>query len=318
MHIKFRSFFVVLTLIFLAFTHTATAQQQGPLGFAQAKKELRQQVYYDRHTKGDSYCGCTWKWVGVSGGRTDLASCGYEIRAQKVRAERIEWEHVVPAWQFGHQRQCWQQGGRKHCKRTDPVFNMMEADMHNLTPVVGEVNADRSNYAFGALPNAPALYGACTFRVDFSARKAMPPESFRGAAARIYFYMADRYDLTLSRQQQQLFMAWHRQHPATDWEIERDRRIAAVMGHHNPFVTGERVWKLGHKNSREGLHSKVPATHPSQTNTAGPIHGNRNSRVYHLPKGCPSYNAMKDSNKIEFKTEAEAQAAGFRKAGNCR
>jgi endonuclease I len=38
------------------------------------------------------------------------------------RAARIEWEHIVPAWQIGHQRQCWQEGGRKNCTRNDEVF----------------------------------------------------------------------------------------------------------------------------------------------------------------------------------------------------
>lgn len=46
-------------------------------------------------------------------GVVDLASCGYQVRKQQNRAQRIEWEHIVPAWVFGHQRQCWQNGGRK-------------------------------------------------------------------------------------------------------------------------------------------------------------------------------------------------------------
>ena len=49
----------------------------------------------------------------------------------KTGASRVEWEHVVPAWQFGHQRQCWQDGGRKNCAK-DPVYRKMESDMHNL------------------------------------------------------------------------------------------------------------------------------------------------------------------------------------------
>ncbi|MEI2421041.1 Ada metal-binding domain-containing protein, partial [Arthrospira platensis SPKY2] len=48
-----------------------------------------------------------------------------------------------------------------------------------------------------------------------------------------------------------------------------------------------------------------------------PIRGNRNSSIYHLP-GCPSFDAMAKHNIIEFRTEAEAQAAGFRRAGNCK
>ncbi len=71
--------------------------------------------------------------------------------------------------------------------------------------------------------------------------------------ARINFYMHDRYNLKMSQQQQRLFIAWNTQFPVSAWELKRDQRIAKVMGHSNPFVTGERSWTLGHKNSKEGL-----------------------------------------------------------------
>jgi hypothetical protein len=50
---------------------------------------------------------------------------------------------------------------------------------------------------------------------------------------------------------------------------------------------------------------------------SGEIHGNTNTRVYHLP-GCPGYNAMRQTNLVTFATEAAAQQAGYRRAGNCR
>ena len=50
--------------------------------------------------------------------------------------------------------------------------------------------------------------------------------------------------------------------------------------------------------------------------TPMPIIGNRNSRVYHLPD-CPSYTATAPKNRMMFKSEAEAEAAGFHRAGNC-
>jgi deoxyribonuclease I len=61
-----------------------------PANFGQAKLEARQYIYYDRHTQGDAYCGCNWTWTGRSGGRVDLAGCGYQVRAQANRAQRIE------------------------------------------------------------------------------------------------------------------------------------------------------------------------------------------------------------------------------------
>lgn len=61
---------------------------------------------------GDFYCGCKIDWQGKKG-VIDLESCGYKVRKNENRASRVEWEHVVPAWQFGHQRQCWQEGDVK-------------------------------------------------------------------------------------------------------------------------------------------------------------------------------------------------------------
>ncbi|WP_292255409.1 endonuclease [Marinospirillum sp.] len=308
-----RKTFLLFAAIFFASTTLA-----APANFEQAKTEARRYVYHDRTEAGTFYCGCNWEWVGRSGGRTNLQSCGYQIRSQPTRANRTEWEHIVPASSFGQLRQCWQQGGRSNCGETDPVFRAMEADMHNLTPAVGEVNADRSNYQFGVLPGTQKQHGACDFKVDFSARTAEPRDAVKGQIARIYFYIHDRYDVPMSRQQQQLMLAWHRQHPVSDWERERDRRIAARMGHSNPFVTVERTWTLGHKNSGDGLFSALPKNHPVTQKIEGVIIGNKNSKVYHLPQGCPSYNRVAEQNRIEFAIEAEAQAAGFTKAGNCR
>lgn len=48
----------------------------------------------------------------------------------------------------------------------------------------------------------------------------------------------------------------------------------------------------------------------------GPIIGNRNSKIYHH-SDCPDYNKVSERNRVQFKTEAEAQAAGYRKARNC-
>lgn len=307
----------------------------APQTFEQAKIELRRHVYHDWNSDGDFYCGCQFEWTGVSGGRVDLASCGYQIRAQETRAQRIEWEHILPASAFGRLRQCWQDGGRSHCNDTDPVFNVMEADMHNLAPAVGEVNADRSNYRFDTLTQVGYQHGACDFKVDFNNNAVEPRDAIKGMIARTYFYMHDRYDLAMPRAQQQLMMTWHNQFPATAWERERDARIRAIMGHSNPFVTGERQWMLGHQNSADGVVSWLPERHPaaapqpstttqsSQPSTSpapltNAVRGNQNSKVYHLPQGCPGYDQMSARNRVEFASERDAIAAGFRKAGNCR
>ena len=123
----------LLSLLLIALSSTAIAAP--PSSFSSAKREAVK-IYQDHPTS--FYCGCNIQWQGKKG-LPDLASCGYQVRKQEKRAARIEWEHVVPAWQFGHQRQCWQDGGRKNCKKKDKTFRLMEADLHNLTPAIGEI-----------------------------------------------------------------------------------------------------------------------------------------------------------------------------------
>ncbi|MGL4725343.1 MAG: deoxyribonuclease I [Scandinavium sp.] len=224
-----RKSFLALALISSALSGHALAD--GITSFSQAKAAG---VKVNANAPGDFYCGCKINWQGKKG-VIDLESCGYKVRKNETRASRVEWEHVVPAWQFGHQRQCWQDGGRKNCVK-DPVYRQMESDMHNLQPAVGEVNGDRNNFMYGQWNGGEGQYGQCAMKVDFKGKIAEPPERARGAIARTYFYMRDRYKLTLSRQQTQLFTAWNKMYPVTAWECKRDARIAEIQGNHNPYV----------------------------------------------------------------------------------
>jgi deoxyribonuclease-1 len=212
-----------LFLPFLAFS-------KGINNFSQAKAEA---VKINQGAP-TFYCGCNISWQGKKG-TPDLPSCGYQARKNQSRADRIEWEHVMPAWQFGHLRQCWQDGGRKSCAK-DAGYRQIETDLHNLQPAIGEVNGDRNNFMYGQWNGGEGQYGRCEMKVDFKAKAAEPPARARGAIARTYFYMRDRYQLNLSRQQTQLFTAWNKQYPVTSWECLRDNRIAQVQGNHNPYV----------------------------------------------------------------------------------
>ncbi|AQS50931.1 endonuclease [Paenalcaligenes hominis] len=179
------------------------------------------------------YCGCSYTDKTV-----DLNSCGYRIRKDPRRAGRVEWEHVVPAWAIGHQRQCWQNGGRANCSKNDAVYAKAEGDMHNLVPAIGEVNNDRGNFRFSVWTQSPPrMYGQCGMLVDFKARRVQPPESVRGKIARITFYMVNEYRLNLSAQERRLYCVWAKAYPVDRWEQIRNQRVAAIQGNTNPFVS---------------------------------------------------------------------------------
>ncbi|WP_413737092.1 deoxyribonuclease I [Sodalis sp. RH21] len=221
-----------ITLLCLSFMLLSGAALAGGINnFSQAKAAA---VKINQDAPGSFYCGCKISWQGKKG-TPDLESCGYQVRKSALRANRIEWEHVMPAWEFGHQHQCWRDGGRKNCAK-DADYRRMENDLHNLQPAIGEVNGDRANFQYSQWRGGEGQYGRCAMKVDFKFKQAEPPARARGAIARTYFYMRDRYHLRLSSQQTQLFEVWDRQYPVTAWECTRNRRIEAVQGNANPYI----------------------------------------------------------------------------------
>lgn len=212
-----------------------TAPVGSTMSFAQAKRFLRTDVYAPGQR--EYYCGCEITQVG-NGWGVDWASCGYVPRKNALRASRIEWEHIVPAYDFGRQLQCWQQGGRKQCEATDPQFVRMEGDPHNLIPVVGEVNGDRGNLKYGMVGVDDGYgYGQCGSRVDFAAKRFMPRAETRGLIARVMFYFRDRYGLALSAQSDQLYSAWNMAYPVDQRECRNNLLIGARTGVYNAYVS---------------------------------------------------------------------------------
>jgi deoxyribonuclease I len=231
-----------LAILAISILLSQSAMAKHPSSFGQAKS-LAKKVYAQHLTS--FYCGCDYLRRGKK--LIPLApSCGYTPRIavtrkgnSNERAKRIEWEHIMPAWDFGHQRQCWQKGGRKSCTKKDIVFKRMESDLHNLVPAVGELNGDRSNFRFAMIPGEVRKYGQCDFEVDFKGRKTEPPSNVQGDIARVYFYMRDQYRLKLSKSQTQLFTAWSKTDPVDMWECRRDGLITGMQGNSNLYVSNE-------------------------------------------------------------------------------
>jgi len=225
------------------YSTNVTFSPTAPQNFTEAK-QVAKQIYSDhRYT---FYCGCKFD----KHGKVDLHSCGYKIQNDARRARRLEWEHIVPVSRMASHLPCWKNklcskerggsyGGRNCCREIDPAFVKMEADLHNLVPEIGELNACRSNFRFGMLPFVkPGQFGECSIKIDKETRRVEPDVQVRGMIARVYLYIEQTYHLRLSDSQLQLFRAWNKLYPPEPWEIERDRRIYLIQGNHNPFVLG--------------------------------------------------------------------------------
>lgn len=46
--------------------------------------------------------------------------------------------------------------------------------------------------------------------------------------------------------------------------------------------------------------------------------GNKQSKIYHWNPGCPGFSKIAEKNRIPFASKAEAEAAGYRPAKNCK
>jgi len=211
--------------------------------FGKSKRLLATKIY-TKHQKA-FYSDCDYK-IKEKKLIPIHKTCGFHYRKNKNRSERIEWEHVVPAWHFGHQLRCWQNGGRMTCRSTNSKFKQMEADMHNLVPAIGEINGDRSNFKYGMIEGEKRAYGQVNMEVAFSNKKAEPQESVFGDIARVYFYMRDRYGLRISKTQEKMFIAWNNIDPVSSWEKEKNQMVKKLQGDENLYVTNyQKIEQLG-------------------------------------------------------------------------
>lgn len=199
---------------------------------------------YTEHRK-TFFCGCAY----TSEHRVARGTCGYRTRADEALSKRVSWDRIVPVRAFGAHRACWKTAtckdeagnaysGVRCCRETDPVFAAMERDLHNLVPVVSEIQNDRSNFPFGEIEREERLYGACDFEVDRGRKIAEPREEIRGDIARAYLYLYRTYGdgLPLRREELQTFVEWDVADPADEWEVRRNRQIADIQGMSNGFV----------------------------------------------------------------------------------
>ena len=202
------------------------------VSFSSSKKTLLKKIYYDNQRT--FYCNNPYEIKRVKNKQKALIIKDkkfytprkpfYKSGKPNIRATRIEWEHIMPAHNFGKHLPCWRKGGRKACRK-DKLFKTMEADMYNLVPAIGEINGDRSNYKYGADKPQIGQYGACEMQVDFKARRAYIKDEIKGDVARAYFYMSKKYNIRLSKKEQKMFNVWDKLDPISEWEIVKNKRI---------------------------------------------------------------------------------------------
>ena len=224
------------------------ASNQTIESFSKAKKILDTQVY--QHHRETLYCGASF-----DANKKITPPSGFSTTKYVKRSKKVEWEHVVPAENFGRTFSEWRNGhascvtrkgktfkGRKCAEKVNLEYRHMQADLFNLYPAIGAVNALRSNYNFTILPSTPSNFGSCSMKIKN--RKSEPPLKARGSIARTYLYMEQTYQrYSMSSQQKKLMVAWDRMYPVNPWECERAKRITEIQQSNNTIVKAQCVDK---------------------------------------------------------------------------
>lgn len=217
--------------------------------FNQAKKYLKQ-IYADH--RETIYCGAKF-----NNDNTVILPDGFVTTRHKKRSKRIEWEHIVPAENFGKTFSEWRDGhlecvdnkgkafkGRNCAEKVNYEYRLMQADMHNLFPAIGAVNAMRSNYNFTELSaDIPNSFGSCAMKIE--GKKIEPPHYVKGVIARTYLYMEQEYPrFKINNSMKKMFLVWDKNNPVTEWECIRAKRIEEIQGNPNKIVN-EKCEKKG-------------------------------------------------------------------------
>lgn len=237
---------ILIASLFLSLSMTSgvlAAGNQSIDSFSKAKKILHHLIYPDHRIT--VYCGAEF-----DANKNISLPLGFVATKHKKRSEKMEWEHIVPAENFGQTFVEWRGGdpgcidskgksfkGRNCARKMNKEFRYMEADLYNLYPAIGAVNAFRSNYNFSMSPGSQSSFGSCDMRIEGS--KVQPPEAARGRIARTYLYMDQVYPrFKMSSQQRKLMHAWDKMYPVSQWECQRAARIKKIQRNENPFVAG--------------------------------------------------------------------------------
>lgn len=213
--------------------------------FSEAKQHLWK-IYGERGVT--FYCGCQFHQKFI-----DHESCQYiPVNKHNERAYRVEWEHIVPAENFGRSFAAWREGhhecvskngkpyrGRKCAQKVSKTFRLMEADLYNLVPSVGEVNHVRGSKGVGIVAKGLYQFGNCSVEIDETTIE--PPDVVKGFVARTYKYMDHTYPGhgIISRKNKKLFDSWDKMYPPSADEQLRAAKIAKIQGNINIFVMGQ-------------------------------------------------------------------------------
>ncbi|NOR55181.1 MAG: endonuclease I [Sulfurovum sp.] len=227
--------------------------------FNNATKQLLKKVYSNNNVENTTlYCQASFR------DRTITDSNGFHTEKYANRLNKMEWEHIVPAKEFGENIPEWRNkstislctengfDGRTCAQRLSTNFKLMLSDLYNIYPSIGALNVSRMDYEFiegdaeismfsrikhysQDEESSSLQFGLCP--IIIKNRKVIPPGYSKGIIARTYLYMDSTYSIyRLKYQKKKLFKSWSKAFPVTSNECARTKLIEKIQKNQNKIV----------------------------------------------------------------------------------
>lgn len=198
-------------------------------------------------------------------------------------------EGDIPNREHSFPKSWW--GGTKDIKYSDAM---------HVIPADGYVNNRRGNLPFGETSNPTyrshnsfSKMGPCDRNIGYSGNVFEPNDEYKGDFARIYFYMATRYqdeiadwsspmlagnkDSVYTKWALTMLMRWATEDPVSQKEIDRNNAVHNAQGNRNPFVDfpGLEQYVWGSKRGTPLVVSDYTqpddSTHSQPTSPSAPV-----------------------------------------------
>ena len=254
----FKKYFLFINLIFLSYFLAAQIPNgyydkvAGKEGFA-----LKTELFFiiDGHT--DRGYSALWGFYEVADVRADgfvwdiYSNCDLKFGTDQdagfggtTECDKFNREHTFP--------QSWFDAAA-----------VPRADAHMVLPTDKKVNSERGNFPYGEVSNASYTSSNGSKKgnnnlAGYSGVVFEPVDEFKGDIARIYFYMATRYqsqidgwetsstesNIVLNGTEDQVFedwviemlIDWHINDPVSQKEIDRNDAVFNYQGNRNPYI----------------------------------------------------------------------------------
>ena len=173
-----------------------------------------------------------WNMLYGDGGWT--LYCGHQFNQPNISVDgkTLAIEHIYPTSRMFFIANC---DSRNQCYASkNKLFSEMEADLHNLYPIILELSNAFYDSDFGEIEGEDWRIENC----DYERKNGTiePRTLAKGNIARAIFYMHTRYNLPIKKETLDILKKWNHEDPPSRQEQIRNSKIELIQGNRNPYI----------------------------------------------------------------------------------